>query len=448
MASDLTQGSISSWLYRLTAPMVLGIMAIFFFNLVDTYFIGLLGTEPLAAVSFTFPVTMLIMNLAIGISIATGAVVARALGQKEKAESRAWVSASLYLSTIVSASIALITFLNQDRIFLLLGAPEYMLAMIKSFMNIWLPGCVFLILMIVINASVRASGNTKLPSLLMLGSAVLNGILDPLLIFGLGPFPELGIQGAALATVISWAVAFALVLRYILKHDMVTLALPDAIVEKWQRLIKLALPASLTNMLTPLASGILVAWIAPYGTHAVAAFGVGTRIEPLVILVVLAFTSSLTPFVGQNHGAGEHKRIEQALIKCMQFVFVWQVFIYVLLCMFAYPISEMFSDEVEVQSIIRTFIYIVPMSYFALGFTMVSTATMNALHKTQISLNLNLIRLFVFYLPCAWLGQYFGGLTGLFWGAAAGNLLMGMLMLSLFLKVRASESLQNKLLKV
>lgn len=448
MASDLTQGSVSSWLYRLTAPMVLGILAIFLFNLVDTYFIGLLGTEPLAAVSFTFPITMLIMNLAIGISIATGAVVARSLGQKANDQAREWVSASLYLSTLVSCVIAAIALFNQESIFSWLGASQAIMPLIKSFMTWWLLGCVFLILMIVINASVRASGNTKLPSMLMLGSAVLNGIFDPLLIFGLGPFPALGIQGAAIATVLSWGITFALVLRYILKHNMVTLAIPRELLAKWWHLIILAIPASITNMLTPLASGILVAWIAPYGTHAVAAYGVGTRLEPLVLLVVMAFTSSLTPFVGQNHGAGEHKRIEEALLKCMQFVFIWQLAIYAVLCLLAHPISYLFSDEPEVQSIIRTFIYIVPMSYFAVGFTLVCTATMNALHKTQISLNLNLMRLFVFYLPCAWLGQYLGGLTGLFWGAAVGNLIMGLLVVMLFIRVRSNPNLQNKLLSV
>lgn len=448
MASDLTQGSVSSWLYRLTAPMVLGIMAIFLFNLVDTYFIGLLGTEPLAAVSFTFPVTMIIMNLAIGLSIATGAVVARALGQKEMEQAKTWITSSLYLATLVSVVLSIMCLMNQDRIFTWLGAPAHILPLIKSFMTWWLLGCGFLILMIVINASVRASGNTKLPSLLMLGSATLNGILDPLLIFGIGPFPELGIQGAAIATVISWVVAFALVLRYILKHQMVNLNWPAAITQKWKHLTKLAVPASLTNMLTPLASGILVAWIAPYGTHAVAGFGVGTRMEPLVMLVVMAFTSSLTPFVGQNHGAGEHDRIEKALRQCMQFVFVWQLLLYALLCLLAHPISTLFSEEAEVQSIIRMFIYIVPMSYFAVGFTLVSTATMNALHKTHVSLTLNLLRLFVFYLPCAWVGQYLGGLTGLFWGCAIGNLIMGMVVLALFLKVRQSECLKAKVFSV
>ncbi|MGR6872504.1 MATE family efflux transporter [Pseudomonas sp. HK3] len=446
MASDLSQGAISTWLYRLTAPMVLGILSIFLFNLVDTYFISLLGTQPLAAVSFTFPVTMMIMNLAIGLSIATGAVVARSLGQKQVDQARNWVTASLYLSIILGVILATIGIISQSIIFRWLGADESLLGMISDYMTWWYVGSVLLIVLIIVNASIRATGNTKLPSLLMLGSSLINAILDPLLIFGLGPFPELGIQGAAIATTISWGVALAFVLKYLLDKDLISLAVPDAIVSQWRQLAKLGIPAALTNMLGPIASGIMVAWVAQYGTHAVAAYGVGSRIEPLAMIVIMAFTASLPPFVGQNHGAGEHRRIEHALIKSMQFLFVWQVIVYALLVFFAQSISAIFSDDSSVQHIIQTFIYIVPLTYFAMGFTLVTTATLNALHKTQLSLSLNLLRLFIIYLPCAWLGQHFGGLTGLFYGCAVGNLIMGIFVLALFIRAKNNPQIRQRLL--
>lgn len=448
MASDLTQGTIASWLYRLTAPMVLGIFSLFLFNLVDTYFISLLGTEPLAAVSFTFPVTMMIMNLAIGLSIATGAVVARSIGQKDNQQARNWVTSGLYLSFLVGLVLGLIGIASQSMIFSWLGASDELMPLITSYMTWWFIGCVLLIVLVIVNASIRATGNTKLPSMLMLGSAAINGVLDPLLIFGLGPFPELGIKGAAIATAISWAMAFVLVLRYLLKKELITLAIPDDIFLQWRQLTKLAIPAALTNMLGPLASGILVAWVAQYGTHAVAAYGVGSRIEPLAMIVIMAFTASLPPFVGQNQGAGEFKRIEQALIASMKFLFVWQLMVYAFLVLFAEPISQIFSEEVQVQQIIQRFIYIVPLTYFAMGFTLVSTATMNALHKTHLSLSINLIRLFIFYLPCAWLGQHFAGLTGLFWGCALGNLLMGLIIVALFIKAKNNPEIRQRLLSV
>lgn len=446
MSTDLTQGSIGKWLYKLTSPMVVGILAIFLFNLVDTYFISLLGTEPLAAVSFTFPVTMLIMNMAIGLSIATGAITARSLGQKNIEQARVWVTTSLYLALLIGVVMGGLGLIFQASIFRLLGADEALLPIIAQYMNWWLSGCVVLIILVVVNASIRATGNTKLPSFMMLGSALLNGIFDPLLIFGIGPFPELGIQGAAIATVLSWSIAFIGLFRYLLKKDLITLSLPAQLFQHWGQLIKLGLPASITNMLGPLANGIIVAWVADYGVHAVAAYGVGSRIEPLALIVVMAFTASLPPFVGQNHGAGQDSRIETALIKSMQFVFVWQLLVYAALSLLATPISLLFSDEPEVQDIIQTFIYIVPLSYFAVGFILVSTATINALHKTHWSLNINLLRLCVLYLPSAWIGHTLGGLNGLFWGCAIGNILMGSIILMLFRRIRHHPHMRQRIL--
>ncbi len=177
MAKDLTQGAIAPWLYRLTAPMVLGIMAMFLFNLVDTYFISLLGTQPLAAISFTFPVTMLVINMGIGLSIATGAVVARALGQKDQQQTTLWISSSFYLAILIALVLMTVGLTFQDAIFQLLGAGPELLPLISAYMNWWFAGSVLLIILIVVNASVRATGNTKLPSLVMLFSALLNGIL-------------------------------------------------------------------------------------------------------------------------------------------------------------------------------------------------------------------------------------------------------------------------------
>ena len=448
MAKDLTQGEISPLLYRLTAPMVMGIMAMFLFNLVDTYFISLLGTQPLAAVSFTFPVTMLVMNMAIGLSIATGAVVARSLGQKDHDQAKQWIGSSVYLSVVISVCIALTGIFIQEPIFKMLGASVELIPMIAAYMDWWFTGSVFLVVLIVINASIRATGNTKLPSLVMLFSAVLNGILDPLLIFGIGPFPELGIKGAAIATFIAWVMAFMVILRVLMRQDLITFQFSFHMASQWKKLLSLGIPAALTNMLGPIANGILVAWVAKYGTVAVAAYGVGSRLEPLALIVIMAFTASLPPFVGQNLGAGQHQRIEDALKKSIQFIFVWQLLVYVFLCLLASPISQLFSEDESVQKVIQIFLYIVPMSYAGLGISLVSTATLNSLHKPRISLAINALRLFVLYVPLAWIGNNWWGLTGLFWGCAIANLLLGITVMGAFQKVRNDNAWRTKLLSV
>lgn len=446
MSRDLTQGAIGPWLYRLTTPMVMGIFAIFLFNIVDTYFISMLGTQPLAAISFTFPITMLVMNVAIGLSIATGALVARSLGQKDLDKAKYWVTCSVYFSLIIGLILGLSGTAILKPLFSLLGASEELMPFIQDYMVIWFLGSVCLMMMIIINASLRATGNTKLPSMIMLGSALLNGILDPLLIFGIGPFPRLEVQGAAIATLISWVFALAFVLHKLHKDKLIELAFPQQFTSAIKKISSLAIPAAATNMLGPFASAIIIAWVAEYGTHAVAAYGVGSRLEPIALIVIFAFTASLPPFVGQNHGAKQYKRIDEALRKSMSFIFVWQLIIYLVLALAAGPMSRLFSDELEVQKIIQLFIYIVPISYIGLGFCLVITATINALHKTRVSLLINILRLFVLYLPFAWLGKELGGLQGLFIGCAIGNALIGLAILLFFRHVRHSKTWQRKLL--
>ncbi|EAT10755.1 MATE family efflux transporter [Bermanella marisrubri] len=448
MARDLTQGSIGRWLYRLTAPMVVGILSIFLFNLVDTYFISLLGTQPLAAVSFTFPINMLVMNVAIGLSIATGAVVARALGQKNHLQAQSWVTSSLYLTICIGIGIAILGILFHPFIFKLMGATDELIPIISEYMVWWFSGSTLLMVMIVVNASIRASGNTKLPSLAMMASAGINVILDPILIFGLGPIPALGVQGAAIASVLSWLAAFVFMFRYLQQNRLVEYRLPEGLMRLWQKLFTLAVPAAITNMLGPIANSVLIAWVAGFGTAAVAAFGVGMRIEPLAMIVVMAFTSSLPPFVGQNHGAGEVDRIGLALRKSLTFILFWQTAVYLLLILLAEPLSRQFSEEKAVQEIIQTFLFIVPLSYIGVGFTLLTTATINALHKPKISMKIHILRLFVFYLPFAWVGQAFYGLEGLFIGCALGNVAIGISVLVMIRHVKKSDQWQQRLLTI
>lgn len=432
LTRDLTQGSIASTLYKLTAPMVMGILAIFLFNLVDMYFIGLLGTEPLAAVSFTFPITMTVMNLAIGLSIGTGAVIARAFGQKDLEAVRNWVNAALALALLVALSVCGLVYLFQEEIYTLLGAKKELIPLISEYLNWWLLGGFMLVVLIVINATVRASGNTKLPSIMMMVAAALNGILDPLLIFGLGPFPELGVAGAAIATVISWFAALIFIGRKLIADDLLVFKLPENLKSHWQKLLSLAIPAAMTNMLVPIANGVLIALVADYGTHAVAAYGVGMRLEPIAMIVVMALTAALPPFVGQNYGAGKFDRIDQGLWKSIQFLFIWQLLVYGILAVNATSISSLFSDEPEVQRIIQLFLYILPLSYVGAGFSLVTNATLNALHHPRVSLSLSFFRLFVLFVPLAYIGHSNWGLEGLLVGSALGNIIMGFIVVGLF----------------
>ncbi|KID58137.1 multidrug transporter MatE [Pseudoalteromonas luteoviolacea] len=422
--SDILTGSIPATLKRMTVPMIFGMIMLMSFNLVDTFFISLLGTEPLAAVSFTFPVTFTIISLAIGLGIGTSAVIAKALGSKDIEEAKFDAFISLILAAVLVALLAALGYVLMDPIFTLLGADASTLPYIHDYMNVWFLGAVFLITPMIGNSVLRASGDTKTPSMIMGLGGLINAVLDPILIFGLGPIPALGVQGAAIASVIAWAVGVVVII-YLLAIKKQLLSCSSAKQSVWgavTKIMKIGLPAAGANMLTPIAMAVMTAIVATYGAQAVAAFGVGSRIESIACLVILALSMTLPPFVSQNYGAGNFTRVKEAYTKTLKFVLMWQFGIYVFLILTAHWVSQAFGNEPEVIAIIKLFIYTLPLSYGLQGIIILTNSSFNALHKPMNALILSIVRLFVFYIPCAYIGSHIAGLTGLFVGAAIGNL--------------------------
>jgi len=445
---DLLNDPILPTLKTMTIPMIFGMITLMMFNIVDTFFISLLGTEPLAAVSFTFPVTFTVISLAIGLGIGTSAVIAKALGSNKIDEARFDASISLMVGVVLVIVLSSVGYLMIDPIFTLLGAGAQVLPLIHEYMNVWFIGSLFLITPMIGNSVLRASGDTKTPSIVMGGAGLINAILDPILIFGFGPVPALGIQGAAIASVIAWAVAVVIIL-YILMFKKRLLSLKagkQTVVGAIRKILKIGLPAAGANMLTPVAMAVMTAMVAHHGPEAVAAFGVGSRIESIASILVLALSMTLPPFVSQNFGAGKLCRVKEAYTGTLKFVMIWQFAIYVLLIAFSGVISQLFGKEQAVIDVIKLFIYTIPLSYGLQGVIILSNSSFNALHKPMYALVLSVIRLFIFYVPFAYVGNEIAGLLGLFIGAALGNLFTAIVAYKWFMKkleTLSGESLQE-----
>ena len=417
--------------------MLFGLIMLLAFNLIDTFFVSLLGTEALAAISFTFPVTFTLSSLAIGLGIGVSAVVAKTLGKQQKEGARCHATAALLLSAVMIFSLAMLTLAFIDPLFTLLGAKPENLVLIRDYMVPWFLGCLPIIMPMIGNSVMRAAGDTKTPAKVMGLMAVINAILDPILIFGWGPIPAMHIQGAAIASVIAGLVSTTLVAyRLVITNKMIGWGYSLAeLIDSWRQLLKIALPAAGANMMTPIASSVLTAIIAKYGSAAVAGFGVGTRLEAIAVMVILALSMSLPPFISQNFGAGLLSRVRQAYISSVRFVLLWQAAIYLVLVLASSLIASSFADEPEVAEVIVLFLLIMPLSYGLSGITILSNSSLNALHKPMQALFLNITRLFILMLPCAYIGGQLGGIMGLFIGAMMANFVTGVLAF-LFLRKR------------
>ncbi|MFC2165559.1 MATE family efflux transporter [Acidobacteriota bacterium] len=424
----LVEGPIGRILFKLTVPMIFGVLGMVAFNLVDTFFVGKLGTMELAALSFTFPVIFAIASLALGIGIGASAVISRAAGEGDEQKVKSLTTDSLILSLLFVAIIIVVGLLTLEPVFRLLGATDELIPLIKQYMIIWYPGMIFVVIPMVGNNAIRAIGDTKTPSAIMLIAVTVNGIMDPLLIFGLGPFPRLELAGAAIATVIARA-STLIVSLYVLifREQMITFArrnLAD-IIESWKRILYIGVPAAGTRIIVPVVMGVITRLLASYGPESVAAFGVAARLEFFALAVVWALASVIGPFVGQNWGAGKFDRVRLGIRMSERFAVLWGLGMCLLLVILAEPAASIFSSNPAVTSTIVLYLRIVPLAFGAGGVIILNASALNVLNRPLHATFLIFLQMVVFYIPLAHLGSRVFGLQGIFGGAAVAYIVAG-----------------------
>jgi len=424
----LTEGNVSSQLIKLTLPLIGGIFAIIAFNLADTYFVGQLGTQELAAMSFTFPVVMTFGSLAMGLGIGAASIISRAIGEGDQTRVQRFTTNSLSLALVIVGIFIVLGLLTIDPLFTALGAKPDILPLIRDYMQIWYLGMIFLVVPMVGNSAIRAAGNTATPSIIMTIAAGINIALDPIFILGLGGFPRLELQGAALATVIARALTLAASLFVLhFQEHLLCFTRPklSEMLRCWRDILHIGLPAAMTNMITPISIGVITRLLAEYGKEAVAAFGVASRLESFAMIALMALAASMGPFVGQNWGAKAYSRVRRSLKVSFQFCLFWGVLMAVVMAASGERLVSLFNGNPDVIAIAALYLLIVPITYAPAGIIQVSSATFNALGKPIPSVVMTSVRMFILYIPLAYLGASFFGITGIFVATGLSNLLTG-----------------------
>src|SRR5690625_955941 len=414
--------SLGRLLYSMTWPMLFGVVALMGYQLVDSIFISMLGTEPLAALGFTVAVNQIFIGVQVGLGIAITSLIARAMGAKQHKRARNLAGLILIAGSTLMALLVIGVWLGQTVIYTLLDAEEALWPLISRY---WLPW----LISIWVSASLyfaysiaRARGNTKLPGTVMIVTSLLNIVLDPLFMFGFG----WGLPGAALATIAALSVGGIMMARALKRHRWVryqSRALPA-----WPALGELAhiaLPAMLSQLMPGIAAMIATAIVAHFGAPAVAAWALTTRLEFFSIVIVLALTMSLPPMVGRLYGAQDYATIHQLVSLAIKAVLVIQIGIGVFWALSGLFLPNLLSNHPEVRQLLRLWLWLVPFSFGALGTTMIVVSTTNALGLPGRAVLTSLLRLFACYLPALWVGAQLGGMSGLYMGVFAGNLAAG-----------------------
>ncbi len=430
-SNDLTRGNVKKQLIFLTIPMIIGILGMVAFNLIDTFFVGKLGKEgkELAAISFTFPVVMFIASIAMGMGIGTSSVISRAIGEGDHHKVKRLTTDALILALILVSFFVLIGLLTITPLFKILGAKnKEMLVLIKQYMTIWYFGVPFVIIPMIGNNAIRANGDTKSPSFIMIVAIIVNLVLDPILIFGWGPIPKMGIQGAAIATVISRAVTLVVSLWILKKkYDMLCLKIKfEEMLESWKKILYIGLPAAGNRVIMPISIGIITRMIATYGDKSVAAFGVASRIEAFALTIIGALATVLIPFIGQNLGAKKINRIKIAIKQSYVFSLLWGFFLFLVFLFLSKPIASIFNADDYIIKTIALYLMLVSISYSMHGILTLSNSIFNAINKPFPVSILTITRMFILYIPIALLFSHLFKIKGIFIAATIANIICGL----------------------
>lgn len=424
----LLQNSVRRTLFQMAFPMLAGTMALNSYNLADTWFVSRLGTIPLAAMGYVFPVVMLLRFISGGIGTGITTLASHALGRIDRRDTARVVTHGAILIVLVSAAISILGLLSVTPLFRLLGADDQVLPLIGSYMRTWYAGAVFMSLPMMANGILISLGDSKTASLMMVAGALLNCILDPVMIFGFLGFPALGIWGASLATVIAQAVITVWLFRLLaVKHSLLRLSRPElsAFAESCRRILGFAVPGSISMMLMPFSAGVLVALASGYGNAVVAAVSAAARIESFAFIIPMALGISLVPFVSQNFGGRRIDRIRQAKTYATSFAFVYGLFI-TLLFFFAAPgLAAVFTRDREVAAVFVLYVRIISLGYGMMEIHRYCGFILTGMHRPAFATALNLIRVGVLLIPLSSLGSRCFGVGGIFAGRLFTDLAAG-----------------------
>ena len=427
MASfDLTKGPVGPQLTRMTIPFFLGISSMIMASMIETIYIGVLGADELAAYSFTFPLMMALTSISMGVGVGASSLIARAEGEGDRDQVRRIATHTMILTFGLTLMVCAAVYSYLGGIFSLMGAEGEVLRLVVEFSQIWVLGLLFFTFPMVGSNVLRSLGIAKTPGYVMALTSLLQLVVSPILIFGLLGFPALGFTGSAYAFIVIGVVRVFSMGLLVINEDILNWQnLLGGFAKSTRDIMQIALPAMLTSLIGPVSMAVTIALLAAHGSVVVAAFGIVSRVEMLVTMVLGALSSSVAPFAGQNWGARKTQRIYEGLKLADRFSLLWGLCCFILLAPFGAQIVGLINDEPMLSETANWYLIIVPISYGLLGVGQNSSSLFIALGKPIPPTILAAFRMVVVYVPLALLFDFYWGFIGIFIALAVANVLMG-----------------------
>lgn len=437
-ASVLVRRGVTRTLFSMALPMLAGTFAMNAYSLTDAWFIAQLGTLPLAAMGFIFPVVMLLTCVARGIGSGLTALVSHAIGRDDHDDAARLVTHGIILTAVVTVVMSLAGYLAMKPLFRALGADAKTLPMIASFMRVWYLGSLSMALPMLGSGILISAGDSKSASWLMVTGTIINGVLNPIMIFGYLGFPAMGICGSALATVVAQALT-TIWMMYLLgrKHRLLRWRL-GGLSDSTRRITGFSVPSVLSMILMPVSQSVITKILSGFGPEAVAASGTAGRIEMFAFMIPMALGISLTPFVSQNFGARRMDRVCKAQRVSTWFALGYGALMTVVFVLGARWLASLFTSDPKVLETLVLYIRIISFGYGMMEVHRYCGFFLTGMHRPASATVLNGIRVIALLIPCSYFGAYFWGITGLFGGRLVTDLVVGTVGIAWVSKVLAS----------
>ncbi len=420
-----TRGSTMRHVLVMTAASTVGLLAMFGVDMVDMFFLTLLGEQELAAaVGFAGTLLFFLVAVSIGLQIAMGALVSRSEGARRRDLAGRICTSSLIFSTAVSMLICVVAWFYLRDLLSVLGASGRTLDYATSYASILLPNMPVMVLGMSAAAGVRAVGDARRSMWATLIGSAVNGLLDPLFIFVFG----WGLEGAAWASVaarvavliVAWHALFTV-------HKLPRRVNPAEFMQDLRSIMRIAVPAILTNLATPIGSSFILMSMARFGDGAVAGAAIMGRITPVAFAAVFALSSAVGPIIGQNAGAGLYGRVRSTLIDAVLFGAVYVLIIWLGLWLSADILVRIFSASADAAELILFYSHWLVGAFMFNGTLFIANATFNNLHHPHWATFFNFSKVILGTIPAVYLGASWYGARGVLAGEAVSSIVFGIL---------------------
>jgi putative MATE family efflux protein len=435
--ADYTSININKAILLLSIPMVLELVMESTFAIVDIFFVGKLGASAVAAVGLTETYLYLLYSIAMGLATAVTAIVARRIGEKNRDLAARSAVQGIFLALVGSLPFSVAGIFFARPLLEMMGGDQWVLEHGYKYTQWMLGGNVVIMLLFVINSVYRGAGDPAIAMRILLISNGVNIVLDPLLIFGLGPFPELGIQGAAIATTFGRATGVLVQFWFLFrggKHIKIELSQVKIDMKILLGIIKTSI-GGVGQMIVGMTSWIfLMRILASIGSTAVAGSTIALRILMFTLMPASGMANAVATLVGQNLGAGNPDRAESAVWKIGLYNMVFLIGISVIFFLFNHQLMSVFTADGEVIEVGATWLKILSYSYFVYGWWMVSVQAFNGSGDTKTPTRINLVFFWLIEIPLSYLlAIVLGwGYSGVFWGCFFAETSVGLYTLWLF----------------